>query len=77
MNATHFILLNELQQMELIWEKAIYIGEKQSEVFKYILYRLDEMYVEETRYISYNFMHQFRCIEDKELLSTYTQPKIA
>ncbi|MFT3948321.1 MAG: hypothetical protein QM763_15230 [Agriterribacter sp.] len=74
MNPTHFILLNELQQMELIWEKAVYIGEKQSEFFKYILYRLDGMYVEETRYISYNFMHKFRCVEDKESLSTYTQP---
>lgn len=77
MNPTHFILLNELQQMELIWEKAVYIGEKQSEFFKYILYRLDEMYVEETRYISYNFMHKFRCIEDKELLSTYAPPATA
>lgn len=77
MNPAHFILLNELQQMELIWEKAIYIGEKQSEFFKYILYRLDGMYVEETRYLNYNFMHKFRCIEDKELLSTYTQPQRA
>lgn len=71
MNPTQFIQMNQLQQMELIWERAVYIGERYTDMFKYILYNLDGIYIEETRYATYNIWYQYQCVDDTEVLLQY------
>lgn len=71
MNPAQFIALNELQQMELIWERAIYLGERDSGIFKHILYNLDGLYVEETRYASYHIWQGYRCVINDDISKQY------
>lgn len=72
MNPAQFIQLNELEQMEVIWERAVYIGERSSDMFTHILYNLDGLFIEETRYAVYNIWHQYQCIQDNNVLLQYS-----
>lgn len=71
MNPAQFIQMNELQQMELIWEKAIFIGETSSDTYKHILYNVDGLYIEETRHARYNIWCNYQCLEYKEALHRF------
>lgn len=71
MNPTQLIQMDERQLMELIWERGVFVGERSSDKFKHILYNLDGLYIEETRYAFYNMLHQFRCIQDNSVLQQY------
>lgn len=73
MNSNQFATLNEVQQMEMIWEKAAFVGERNSDDLKYILYSLNGMYIEEIRHAHYNIWYSYRCIENANEIVRYSQ----
>ncbi len=50
MTLYQFNLLNEMEQMEAIWD-AVKLAEREDETFQYNLYQIDKFYVEEQIHI--------------------------
>lgn len=45
MKPTEFTQLSEEQQMEIIWERGVFVSEKDNDRFKYILYHVDGFFI--------------------------------
>lgn len=71
MRVEQFILLDEYQQMELIWERGVILAERNANQFRLILYQVDEFYIEETRHLKWNIWYSYRCFTDVEQTQPY------
>ena len=70
MTLYQFNLLDEMEQMEAIWE-AVKLVERSDDTFHYNLYQIDDFYVEEKIHIAYDARHAFRSFKTTELLKPY------
>lgn len=57
--------------MELIWECGILLAECESIRFRYILYHLDELCIEEVQYSKWNVWYCYRYFENLDELQPY------
>ncbi len=73
LTAAEFYDLPEVEQLRLIVESAVILGERGEEGFEYVLYNIDGLYVEETRSIYDEDFTYFTCIENTDFLLPYTE----
>ncbi len=73
LTVAQFAALSEVQQLELIVKKAVILGERRDNIFEYILYDIDGLYVEEIRGIHYSDWYQYTAIDDMDLALPYTE----
>lgn len=62
MTIEQFDQLSQKGQMEAIWERGNYIAEYRTEKFLYILYIVDQFYVEEKRNLTWNLWQHYRSL---------------
>ncbi|MFT3701034.1 MAG: hypothetical protein QM802_01615 [Agriterribacter sp.] len=63
MKPVDFTQLSDEKQMEVIWERGVFVSEKSNKQYKYILYNVDGFYIVETRYLKWNIRCEYRCTE--------------
>lgn len=68
MKSTEFTQLSEEQQMEVIWERGVFVSEKNNDSFKYILYHVDGFYIIETRHLKWNMWCSYCCTEPADFV---------
>ena len=73
LTVAQFAALSEVQQLELIVKKAVILGERRDNIFEYILYDIDGLYVEEIRGIHYSDWYQYTAIDDMDRARPYTE----
>lgn len=71
MTATLFNALSTFEQMEIIWERGVFLAEREGKKFRYMLYQVDGFYIEEIRYLKWNLLYTYRCFNDPSLLEVY------
>jgi len=71
MKPTEFTQLSEEKQMEIIWERGVFISEKNNDRFKYILYNVDGFYIMETRFLQWNMWSSYRYTEPADFMLQY------
>lgn len=71
MNSNSFNLSSRFTQRELIWKKGIFLASYQSCNFTYILYQLEQFYVEEMRDTASGFVFNFRGLENTSVPDRY------
>lgn len=71
MTATLFNALSTFEQMEIIWERGVFLAEREGKEFRYILYQVDGFYIEEMRSLNWNLLYPYRCFDDPSLLEAY------
>lgn len=64
MNCDRFNLSSRFSQRELVWKKGVFLTSYQSGSFTYLLYQLEQFYVEELRDTASGFRFGFRGLED-------------
>lgn len=72
LTTSQFYALTEPQQLRAISEMAVVIGERKEDGFKYVLYNIEGLYVEEIRSLYDEEMFCFSCVEDTDRLLPYT-----
>jgi hypothetical protein len=70
MRSEEFQNLQPFDQNIILWEKAIIIGEREDRVYKYILYQLNNFYVEVRLTIS-NLKEVIRTLSADKQLDPY------
>lgn len=60
MTLYQFNQLDEMEQAEVLWEKAVKLAERKDEVFLYTLYQVDGFYIETKRHIEYDVLQGLR-----------------
>ncbi len=73
LTVAQFSALSEVQQLELIVKCAVILGERRDNIFEYILYDIDGLYVEEIRWIHYSDWYQYTAIDNMDLVLPYTE----
>ena len=73
LTVTQFSALSDLQQLNLIVKRAVVLAERRDNIFEYILYNIDGLYVEELRGIHHFDWYQYTAIDDMDLLLPYTE----
>jgi len=73
LTVTQFSALSDLQQLNLIAKRAVVLAERRDNIFEYILYNIDGLYVEELRGIHHPDWYQYTAIDDMDLLLPYTE----
>ncbi len=72
MTLYQFNLLDKMEQAEVLWDKAVMVSDRSDETYKYVLYQLDNFYVEVKYHIEYNVIHGLRSFSSTgEPLSPY------
>jgi hypothetical protein len=51
--------LDELEQLETLWDNGVVVAEREDEVNRYKLYQIDSFYVEEEFHKEYNVRRAF------------------
>jgi hypothetical protein len=72
MRSEEFQRLDQFDQNIILWEKATIIGERQDAVYKYILYQLNNFYIEVQLTIS-NLREVIRTFSGDKQLEPYLQ----
>ena len=62
-----FTQLSDEKQMEVIWERGVFVSEKCNKQYKYILYNVDGFYIVETRDLKWNIRCDYRCTDCVDL----------
>ena len=73
LTAAQFYALHEMQQMRLLVQSSVILGERRTCGFVYVLYNINGLYVEEARSLHDESLHYYACIEDTDLLLPYTE----
>ena len=73
MTIKEFLGSDEMEQAEALWEHGVHIGERDDEVYRYVLYQLEAFYVETWYHKEYNVIRKFRAFEDTNELAPYTE----
>jgi len=71
MSLYQFIALDETEQIETIWDKGVYLGERKDMLHLYKLYQIDGFYVEEKWDIALNTRRGFITFNSMERLEPY------
>lgn len=59
MTVSQFNRLDELKQLEAVWEHGALVADREDEVNRYKLYQIDSFYVEEEWHKEYNVRRAF------------------
>jgi len=60
MTLYQFNMLDEAEQLEAIWDKSTKLAEREDAEFLYILYQIDNFYIEEKVLKEGNIRHAFK-----------------
>lgn len=73
LRASEFTSMSQVEQMELILDCAVFIGERTDELFHYLLHNIDGLYIEEVRFTRNNSWFSYMCAEDFDTLVKYAE----
>jgi len=73
MTLYQFNAMDEMEQMEAIWDSAVKLAERKDDTFHYNLYQIDKFYVEEQIHIELNVRRGFKSFITTELLQPYLE----
>ncbi|MBX3255550.1 MAG: hypothetical protein KF862_15550 [Chitinophagaceae bacterium] len=65
--------MHEIQQLRLLVQSSVILGERTEGGFEYVLYNINGLYVEEARSLNDESLYYYTCIEDTDLLLPYTE----
>ncbi len=71
MTLYQFNSLDEMEQMEAIWEHSIHIGYREDDIYKYELLQIDDFYIELKHHKEYDVLHGLRTFRTTELIEPY------
>ncbi|HLP37013.1 hypothetical protein [Lacibacter sp.] len=73
MTLYQFNNLDEMEQLEAIWDNGVQVAEREDDVNRYKLYQIDAFYVEEEWHKEYKVRRAFRSFAstDAEMLQPY------
>lgn len=73
MTLYQFNRLDEMEQLEAIWDNGVKVAEREDEVNRYNLYQIDAFYVEEEWHKEYGVRRAFRSFAstNAEMLQPY------
>jgi len=71
MTLYQFNNLDEAEQQEALWDKAVHIDQRQEAEYRIGLYQLDGFYVEVFYHMEYNQIHRFRSFSSTDQLQPY------
>jgi hypothetical protein len=71
MNDHQFNILQELEQTTAIWQKGVYLTERVEGFHKFILYQLEDFYVEVTWHTHFNVILKVASFTDVKQLDAY------
>jgi hypothetical protein len=60
MTLYQFNQLDEMEQAEVLWDKAVKLAASKEEVFLYTLYQVDGFYIETKRHIEHDVLQGLR-----------------
>jgi hypothetical protein len=68
-------MMDEMEQIEAIWNKGVKLGERQDEIYKYTLYQIDSFYVEEHWHKEYDVRRALKSFSstNADLLKPYLE----
>jgi hypothetical protein len=66
-----FNVLQELEQTTAIWQKGVYLTERVEGFHKFILYQLDDFYIEVTHHTHFNVILKVTSFSDTKQLDAY------
>jgi hypothetical protein len=61
-----FILLNDIEQAETLWEHGVMISERKEGDIRYILYQIDKFYIEVQYHTEQNVVMKLLPIENTD-----------
>lgn len=70
MTPEQFFELDEMEQAEFVWEGK-YIGYREDEDHKILLYKVEDLFVEVYYHKEYNVIRKFAAFTEHELLDDY------
>lgn len=71
MTLYQFNALDEMEQMEAVWDFGVHIGERDEPVFRYILYGINSFFVELKYNREHNSLVGSRSFTTQKLLEPY------
>ncbi|HEV7779667.1 MAG TPA: hypothetical protein VGO58_00295 [Chitinophagaceae bacterium] len=71
MDLRQFKGLEESVQIGVIWNNGVHVATRDDNVYQYLLYQLDNFYVEVWYHIELEVIHRFQAFEDTERLDPY------
>ncbi len=71
MKLYEFNQLDELEQMEALWDKGVFLADRTENEYYNKLYQIDGFYVETYRHIEHNVIKRMRSFSSTEQLTPY------
>lgn len=71
MTLHQFHELDEMEQVEALWEHGVLIADRDEGEYKLILYQIDAFYVEVWYHKQYNVVRKYRPFSSIEILGPY------
>ena len=60
MKLYQFNQLNELEQMEVLWDKGVFLADRTENEYYIKLYQIDGFYIETYHYVKHNIINKMR-----------------
>jgi hypothetical protein len=73
MNLRQFQGLEVTIQIGVIWNNGVHVATRDDEVYQYLLYQLDNFYVEVWYHIEFEVINRFIAFDDIDRLEPYLQ----
>jgi hypothetical protein len=71
MTLNQFHKLDEMEQVEALWEYGVHIADRDEGEHKLILYQVDAFYVEVWYHKEYNVVRKYRAFSSTDILGPY------
>ena len=71
MNLKQFKGLEETIQIGLIWTHGVHVATRDDLVYQYLLYQLDDFYIEVWYHVELEVIHRFLAFDDMNRLDPY------
>ena len=71
MTLNHFHKLDEMEQVEVLWEFGVQIADRDEGEHKLILYQIDAFYVEVWYHKEYDVVRKYRAFSSMDILEPY------
>jgi hypothetical protein len=73
MDLRQFKGLEESVQIGVIWNNGVHVATRDDSVYQYLLYQLDDFYVEVWYHIELEVIHRFVAFDNMDRLEPYLQ----
>jgi hypothetical protein len=73
MTLYQFIAMDEMEQIETVWNQSVLVAERKGKTGDYFLYQIDSFYVEIKYLKGTRIIRRFKSFHDTELLAPYLE----